>query len=136
MLLIMKIYITTYIHIWKKHISDFIVIYDKRRKKKNIDTGGSLQGGSKGLKEEKKKANTETTKLMSTHTYIFLYKSFTDQIEYKSFFEVNYQAKESIVEAHGSKTIQIIISIVHLVKAWGNVILYVKAIDCPSCSEF
>lgn len=70
MLLIMKIYITTYIHIWKKHISDFIVIYDKkkRRKKKNIDTGGSLQGGSKGLKEEKKKANTKTTKLMSTHT--------------------------------------------------------------------
>lgn len=68
MLLIMKIYITTYIHIWKKHISDFIVIYDKRRKKKNIDTRGSLQVGSKGLKEEKKKANTKTTKLMSTHT--------------------------------------------------------------------
>lgn len=85
------------------------------------------------MKEEKKKANTKTTKLMSTHT---LYKSFTDQIEYKSFFEVNYQAKESIVEAHGSKTIQIIISIVHLVKAWGNVILYVRAIDCHSCSEF
>lgn len=40
----------------------------KKEKKKNIDTGGSLQGGSKGLKDEKKKANTKTTKLMSTHT--------------------------------------------------------------------
>lgn len=39
------------------------------------------------------------------HRYIFLRKSFTDQIEYKSFFEVNNQAKESIVELSGSKTI-------------------------------
>lgn len=141
MLLIMKIYITTYIHIWKKHIGDFIVIYDKRRKKKEKKRTLTLEDHFReDQKDWKKKKRKPIQRLQNwcqlIHRYIFLYKSFTDQIEYKSFFEVNYQAKESIVEAHGSKTIQIIISIVHLVKAWGNVILYVRAIDCPSCSEF
>lgn len=35
---------------------------------KNIDSRGSLCEGSKGLKEEKKKANTKTTKPLSTYT--------------------------------------------------------------------
>lgn len=73
MFLIMKIYIIIYIYIWKKYISDFIVIYDKRRKKKNIDIGGLFQGGLKGLKEEKKKVNIEIIKLMLIYIQIYIF---------------------------------------------------------------
>lgn len=46
---------------------DLIMFYDKKNPK-NIDSRGSLCEGSKGLKEEKKKANTKTTKPLSTYT--------------------------------------------------------------------
>lgn len=62
-----KLPINIHVHIRKKHMIGLIMFYNKKNPK-NIDSRGSLCEGSKGLKEEKKKANTKTTKPLSTYT--------------------------------------------------------------------
>lgn len=132
-----KLPINIHVHIRKKHMIDLIMFYDKKKTPRTVTQEDHFVKDQKDWRKKKRKPIQRLqNRCQLIHRYIFLRKSFTDQIEYKSFFEVNNQAKESIVELSGSKTIQIIISLVCLVKAWGNVILYVRAIDWPSCSEF
>lgn len=72
MLLIMKIYITTYIHIWKKHISDFIVIYDKKKeeKKRTLTLEDHFREDQKDWKKKKSQYRDYKT---DVNSYIDIY---------------------------------------------------------------